>query len=577
MPQKSIKNTDLKALTLLFVLNLILFIPRYLFDIQNSEFFPLSAITSEPNLYKKVVHAFGWRFNYDPFRISIDYFLLCLLIIPIVKIKLKLTAWVLTSFFFLLFIYQIYFASFESIYQVKPLIFNDIYNFKLGYELISRDLGVLAFLLPIMLFAFLYLVFRIHLYSVLQLRLIKGTYLRKITIIFLVLLSSINIVRYGLDSGSENVFQAISGNLINNINRSVLAADELANFNVENFIKENEVQNFTLTKRPNIHLIAIESYGRLVYDDSLIQKDYIKAIKKFSWNLQKNSWQSASILSTSPISGGTSWVAYSSLLYGLDMKNQATYQALLSNEKMHKYPSLFNFLKINGYTSYWLSSIKPPDKFPVPWDLYSQFYGVENWIKYDDLNYNGKLVGFGPSPPDQYALNFAINKIKNLDKEPYSFFFITQNSHNPFYAPDSLYSNWQDLNTGLNESNDNINFLDVPEKSNYYRSIEYELEVVSQLITEQGTENDLFLVFGDHQPPGLVEKFSKKGAPVHIISKDSIIINEFKRLGFESGMSISDLNEKISHAGLYTTLIRSLLRTDEATPLPIQLPNGWLY
>ncbi len=245
---------------------------------------------------------------------------------------------------------------------------------------------------------------------------------------------------------------------------------------------------------------------------------------------------------------------------------------------MYEFPSLFKFLKNNGYTRYWLSSIKPPDNFPVPWSLYEKFYGVDNWIKFQDLNFTGKLVGFGPAPPDQYSLNFALEKIKRDQNKPYSLFYITQNSHNPFYAPDSIAEDWKLLNTGESIQNNDINFLDLPEKINYLKSIKYELETITQLILNKGNSNDLFVVIGDHQPPGLVDMNSKKGTPIHIISQNKKIIEAFQELGFTNGLQIKIMEETMTHAGLYSALIRSLVLLDStASNLPTFLPNGWEY
>ncbi len=116
-------------------------------------------------------------------------------------------------------------------------------------------------------------------------------------------------------------------------------------------------------------------------------------------------WQPA--FSTSPVSGGQSWVSYTSVLFGYNIRNQGTFNSLLKNPAMDHYDNLFRVLSQNGYKTFRLNAIPQASNLEVPWEIYSRFYSIDKWINFSDLNYSGKLYGFGPSPPDQYSINFA--------------------------------------------------------------------------------------------------------------------------------------------------------------------------
>lgn len=578
MPKRpKFRPHDIIVLTILLSINFLLFLPGYLFHIRETSLLPFYNIFAGQDIYRWVVSAVGWRFNFDPFRISIEYLLVVSLLIALPVKRLKWSSIIATCIFIFLLFYQVYYSAFKSIYLTEPLFLNDIHYIKLGMEIAFNDLGWKLLLFPVILFAIIYLIYKLHFYVFAKVKEGKHSIFVLSILGILFLVSSINLFRYGTDSKSEHVFQLISGNITNNITRSKIAGNELENFQMDKYLKNNKFVNFRIMSKPNIHFLYIESYGRIVYDNPDISDNYKDIILDLQRNLDESGWSATSGMLTSPISGGASWIAYASTFYGLNIKNQATYEVFLKDSTFRKYPGLFNYLRGQGYTSYWLSAIKPPEQFSVPWQIYEKFYGVDEFIKYADLKFTGELIGFGPAPPDQYSLSFAMEKIKREESGPYSLFFITQNSHNPFYSPEKPVEDWKTLNKGISNQNNSINFMDVPELGNYIKSIRYELETVGQIIREYGGDDDLFIVLGDHQPPGLSFSSDAKGTPIHIITKNKCLLEGFSEYGFNSGFVLENTGEIMGHAGLYSCLLRELIAQDTSrSALPPFQPGGWI-
>ncbi len=285
-----LKKTEIFLLLAFVLFNFILFIPRYLFDFQSSDFLPLETILNESSIYRMLITSIGWRFNYDPFRFCIDYFLVLMIISFVRKIKITLGASIITVYYLIIFTYQIYFSAFEGIYHIKPLIFNDVNYIKLGFQILKSDMGLAIILLPIFITGIGYLFFKAHSWLIRVIRSERFSYWSFSISIVLLVISLANSLRYGFNSSSENVFQWVSGNFADNVQRSRLALNDLEKFDYDTFLNKNEAQQFSLTQKPNIHFLAIESYGRVIYDDTTLLNSIKTQLEEMDYQLKTNNW-----------------------------------------------------------------------------------------------------------------------------------------------------------------------------------------------------------------------------------------------------------------------------------------------
>ena len=103
--------------------------------------------------------------------------------------------------------------------------------------------------------------------------------------------------------------------------------------------------------------------------------------------------------------------------------------------------------------------------------------------------------------------------------------------------------------------------------------------MLTDFVLQDGTEDDLFIFIGDHQPPRVSRRNDGFATPVHIISRDAQLIATFQEYGFVPGLQVTDLAPTIKHEGLYSLFVRSLLQNygdGNGAALPVYLPDGFV-
>jgi hypothetical protein len=564
---------------LFLLLNSFFFLPRYILERKTSTFFPYKGLLYGP--VKERIQFLINRFNYDIFRISIDFFLLTVLFLSTSAIwPFGIWRWIFFCIYIIVLIYQFYYHVFENIYKVEPLFYRDFLLLKTGGQIFFREFNKANILISLAVLG-----------SVVGVFFLIGVFLEfaaevEITqwligiAVLLGMMSLYSLLTYNYKAFGKIVFPSQVQSLIRNLIFSFRTKIQLENVDFEKLKNYRPYAQLELKNKPNIYFIPVESYGRILYDHPELRDEYKKYMLDFEHVLNQNSWASTSHLSLAPITGGASWVSYSSALFGFDIKDQGVYLALLNRPEMHHYQHFMRWFQDMGYANYRLAPIAGFKGMKIPWDTYSSFYAIDEWIKYEEMNYTGKLIGFGPCPPDQFSLGFAKEFITNKKTEPYCLFFITQNSHSPFNAPEKVVEDWHDLSDGTQVEQGSSSIFTKPKLVDYASAIRYQLSFITDFIVGKGKENDIFILIGDHQPPTFPGVNDGLETPVHIISKNASFVDSMRPYGFEEGMLKKDTSQAMRHEGMYSLLVRELVRSygEEGVELPEYLKDGldWL-
>ena len=165
---------------------------------------------------------------------------------------------------------------------------------------------------------------------------------------------------------------------------------------------------------------------------------------------------------------------------------------------------------------------------------------------------------------------------KKQQGDPFTLFFITQNSHNPFLCPDEIVTDWSSLNDSTVNQAQDSRIFEKPVLANYQKAIQYQMEMVTDFILKEGKAEDIFIVVGDHQPPLFPNPGAGFETPLHIVSKDSIFLQGFSEQGFDADLIIKDLSSSIKHEGFYSLLMHHLAKNYgiENQTIPMYLPDG---
>jgi hypothetical protein len=341
--------------------------------------------------------------------------------------------------------------------------------------------------------------------------------------------------------------------------------------------KAYHYSGYNLNHKPNIYLIFVESYGSVLYKRQDYREAYTSLLAQLQRQLYQDGWNVTSALSESPVWGGGSWMSYTSALFGIRIDTHPQFLSLLDTYQTVDYPDLGHYLKAQGYEYVRLSSLSDELK-EEDWLKYKTFYGVDRWLRYRDLNYQGSHYGWGPAPPDQYALNFAQDAIASEADKPVFFFFITQNSHYPWVPLPTIADDWRTLNikTAQSPSPPPEPIPHEVRRSNYMDAIEYQLRFLTDFVLETGDENSVFVLIGDHQPQRVSRHSDGFETPIHIISKDAAFVDAFLDYDFVNGLEINEITPTMRHEGFYSMFMRVLLAQygQGIKALPDYLPSG---
>jgi hypothetical protein len=392
--------------------------------------------------------------------------------------------------------------------------------------------------------------------------------------------SIFSLAHYKYEKYSRLSFQSPLQSFLRNIKASHLAKKSLAFLDLETLKAHNFYRDIELEAHPNIYFIIVESYGRIMMDEPKLFSDYKLYMPQLEKSLVDSGWQISTNTTISPVTGGASWISYTSLLYGLKVKGQGVFLALMRNKRMHEYESMFRWLKNREYMTCRLSSLGGFEKMAIPYDDYSRMYGFDHWVTYRDLKYNGQHYGFGPSPPDQYSLHFCEEKIRNkFGNKPFALFFITQNSHTPYETPEMVVENWKELQNREFVTNEKNKFWSKPDFDQYAKAIRYQMHYLSDFILKKGTDQDIFILVGDHQPPSLTKKIENFETPMHIVSKNAEFVDHFRERGFVKGLKVTGNHQPIRQEAFFSAFMQSMnfsFGKDKAVSLPY-LKNGIEY
>ena len=572
-----------------FFLNTLLLFPAYIANVQTSSFLPLPPAESSDfwtrGWYDFFLFYFVRRPNQDVFRICIDLIALitCIRLIRWPSFMRRVAA----PIFLGLLIYETYDAIAYSFFHRPGIIFEDArYGLNLYYLLrdalsIEQAPSFISLLTGIVLLSWM-----IPLAFTAISRAINKFSSRTNAVVFHAAFWPLALFLWiWFGTGSQQpVLRSVSGKIAVNITDSI----QLRNLHsMRQSVPVDTVYesfaNRPVQAQPDIYLIKIESYGSIVQKDTLLRALHQPVMQQIESSLHQQGWLFASRESEAPVSGGLSWLSMSSTLAGMMIDNKSLYTAFLKH--VDTYPHLVQYLNSNGYTTI---TLQPPNRerpgLPV-----ENPYQFDHTIFFKELNYKGLPYGVWIIP-DQYSLEFTHEFYIEHQETPVFLFFETATTHAPWVTPPPLYSDWRELNTmppkapDGDQTSNTLSLLDKIRSSytnrfnrntsdthtSYYQAITYDLKVIESFILNRANPNSVFIIMGDHQPPVL--KSSNFNTPIHIIARDSTLIQRLDAYDFKPGLLIQGRSQTpLTHAGVYSLLVDVL--TTSPDQQDAQLPS----
>ncbi|MEM9325026.1 MAG: hypothetical protein AAGA85_05200 [Bacteroidota bacterium] len=533
------------------LLNALHFLPNFLINASNSSILPYWT-----DLKSGASSGIIASLNQDPFRYVNELSLLFLM-----SRWFNLSAWstYFSWFYFLLLVFNWYQYLFRRIYETEPIFYGDIRLLKNGLVIVWHESPW-----KVVVFGLLFIgisagfVQLVEYFFVASSKIAPSNALIGLGSIWL-LLAVFSTVRLGIYRGYPNDvynrFHFTTAELLANCWRSFQSwSISLQRIGRQIAEERKGFKMFVTGHPPNVHFIFIESYGSYLFKDPSIGEEGVELLRQFQTKVQGQGRQMLSHYSTSPTTGGQSWLTYSSFLYGLKIADNTHFEKYLRDPDFRWAKSILQLFQSAGYLNYNLNPISPIKGINVPYDAMREFYSIDHWFLKEDLQYQGDVYGFGECPPDQYSLNFALDYILSDHQGPFTLFYLTKNSHSPFIPP-TLVKDWRSLNDTEGKAHIHRGFLAHPKPPDYLKSIAYEFDVLVEFMS-RCDPGDVFLLIGDHQPPILSnpERFGLE-TPVHIVSGHEPFLAQFRNFGFQEDLQTTSGN--LSHEGLYDLFLQA--------------------
>ena len=298
----------------------------------------------------------------------------------------------------------------------------------------------------------------------------------------------------------------------------------------------------------------LESYGAVTYDMPQIERIVSPLRQEFAAAASTRGRRVLSAFVTSPTFGGGSWLAHSTFMSGIEVREPDAY-ALLLTQRRATVPKLF---KERGFRAV---ALMPGMRNDWPEGAY---YGFDAIYDEKALDYRGPDFGWWRIP-DQYSIASLDVLEPRAARAPLFAFFPTINTHIPFLPIPPYQPDWSRLRTAepfdlahveasVSREADWLALGDP-----YAQSFEYTFAYLADYVRDHAPADALLVFIGDHQPAASVTgPDARWDVPVHIVTNRDDIAEALTAAGFIDGVDLAGRPTIVPMASLTTVFLRAL-------------------
>lgn len=307
---------------------------------------------------------------------------------------------------------------------------------------------------------------------------------------------------------------------------------------------------FAALEGRDVVIIYIESYGRSFIDNAQYSSLATTRLQSVMDEIGGAGLHVRSAWVDSPIRGGRSWLAHSTVASGLRLTNQARFDRLISSERA----SLHSLFSQAGWSTSVLLPVVKTNWVEGAW------YKVDRFLDFNALGYKGKGFGF-VTTPDQYTLTAFERKVRSPSSKPLMAHIGLLDSHAP-WGPLPKHQEWDDIDDGsLFDGSQRYGqphswANPEPVRKAYGTAVEQNLKLVGEYLARYA-QDGLFIVMGDHQPASVIAGWAPDAyVPMHVFSKDKDLLKRLPDEFFSQG-----LNPESDRQALPMESLRGLIGT----------------
>ncbi len=287
-------------------------------------------------------------------------------------------------------------------------------------------------------------------------------------------------------------------------------------------------------QRADVFIFFVESYGATVLHRPAFWKRLQPAFDAFAAEMSRHNLSIASGLLDSSTYGGGSWLANATFAAGVSIKDGLDFAVLRQTDPPPR--TLASFFERAGYRTV---LVQPGTTRTWPEGEVSGFQGKYYAPAFD---YRGPRFGWA-TMPDQYVIDFVHRREVARATQPLFIEYALVSSHAPWNVQVAVLDDWSRIGDGQSFHDAQTTVYPVTWQNlgqageAYVASLIYDFTVLQQYIARNAERPALYVVLGDHQPPGnLTGNDPSPAVPIHLISRDAALLDSFAADGYAPGM-----------------------------------------
>lgn len=279
----------------------------------------------------------------------------------------------------------------------------------------------------------------------------------------------------------------------------------------------------------------IESYGISAITDPRYRPVIEPRLEQMAQKLDEAGLHVVTGRLRSPVQGGQSWLAHTTLLSGQWIETQLDYEIFLASN----FPTLVDDLDTTGHDTV---AVMPAITRAWP---EGQAFGYNRIYASTTMDYRGPAFNW-VTMPDQYTWSWFQRNVRDQAETPLFAEIALISSHAPWVPVLPVLEDWDAIGTGetFNQWKGTgeapARLWRDPERvrEHYAQALDYALNVATEYALRHVDNQTLLVLLGDHQAAPLVTgEDASRDVVVHIISADPQLLAPFVASGQLPGFS----------------------------------------
>jgi hypothetical protein len=291
----------------------------------------------------------------------------------------------------------------------------------------------------------------------------------------------------------------------------------------------------TALRGKDVVLTYVESYGRSALESPEFASTVDPVLDEGTRRLAAHGFASRSAFLTSSVMGGGSWLAHATLLSGLRVTNEHSFDKLVASNRL----TLRSAFRKAGWQT---AAVLPSSSGAWP---QQSFYGFNQLFDSGNLgNRSQSYAGF--QTPDQYTMSAFQHTVREQPgRGPLMAEIPLVTSHWPWAEVPRLLD-WNQVGdgsvydrpeAGQSAPVDAVEASPDRMRDGYRRSIEYSLSTLISYVETYGDDNLVLVFLGDHQAAPFVSgETAGKDVPITIVARDPAVLDRIAGWGWQDGL-----------------------------------------